>query len=304
MSDSTTYSPGQSSANMRMTSGGTPTPKLPAQKGGFLSNLFGQSYKGTNLWETPIGKSLLPAVGQLGAASPLIGGSMLAAGMGPKDWQTLMSKSGPETARLGGFNRSTLKSFDAKGAKPLAKYGEAFYKLGQDLPAFKPTPIQTKPNPDDVYGPGPGLDSAPGPQVISGQMKGQPGPPKGAPAPGVVINPDRFKAPYVKIDERMRENLTKYLKRVPVEGGYAIDQQTGQPVWVQGGGGGYTNAPLNDPTHPLVNRSISWVNGGDDAARVRRSGSCVLRPLGPWPTRGWTSFHQRGICQFLCRPQE
>ena len=54
---STTYGTGTSTTNIS-TAGGTPTPNIAAQKGGFLSDLFGKSYKGGNFWETPFGKGV------------------------------------------------------------------------------------------------------------------------------------------------------------------------------------------------------------------------------------------------------
>ena len=65
----------------------------------------------------------------------------MAAGMGPKDWQTLMGKSGPQKRAdwvvLVALPLNHLISKNT--AKPLAKYGgkkkkKALYKFGQDLP--------------------------------------------------------------------------------------------------------------------------------------------------------------------------
>jgi hypothetical protein len=241
-----------------MAFGGTPTPNIVAQKGGFLSDLFGKSYKGGNFWETPLGKGLMPAVSQMTGASPVLGGGILAAGMGPKDWQTLMGKSGPEAGRLGGFSRSTLDSFDKKNAaKPLAKYGEALYKLGQDLVsgnyALAGSPVEAPPTtpalkPRQVTSIPAAIPEANNPFDTSFFNQ-----PTGTLHDNSVIDfsAENFPSPHVKIDEGMKKNLAKYLKNINPEGGWGRDYQ-GNPRWVQGGGLGW-GAQATDYNHPLRN---------------------------------------------------
>ena len=135
-----TYSTGTSSSTITP-AGGTPSPTAPAQKGGFLSSLFTNmlgSYSGGNLWATSLGKSLLPVVGQFGQSNPTLGAGVLAAGMGPSDWKTLMSKSEAGSASMGGFSRASLNAFDKKNKT--VKAADMLYKLGAeialDVPGF------------------------------------------------------------------------------------------------------------------------------------------------------------------------
>jgi hypothetical protein len=277
------------------------TPKTPAQTGGFLSNLFGKSYGAGgnygNLWETPIGKGMLPMVSQLASANPLIGTGVMAAGMGPSDWKTLMSKSTPGSARLGGFNRSVLSKFDkSQSAKPLAKYGlDTFmYKFGQEpKPAQIPLvqqanppqnlPVQQQPAAPLLYDPTKNVnapDKSVYPRTIEGllggggeawrseqllgpqatvKLQGQPDQPQ------AHISPDLGNK-YYQPDERQQQAISSYLSGVPIYGGWAVDDQ-GNPVWVRGSGASGSGLgetagkhSLSDTTHPFTNHTFTTLS--------------------------------------------
>jgi hypothetical protein len=84
------------------------------QSGGILSSLFGDSYKGGNVWGTSLGKQMLPMMGGLAKSNPLLGGGLLALGMGPKDWKTLLSTEGSGGATLGGFSSDAVSKFKGR----------------------------------------------------------------------------------------------------------------------------------------------------------------------------------------------
>tara|TARA_R110002020_G_scaffold16515_11_gene58292 strand:- start:6667 stop:10755 length:4089 start_codon:yes stop_codon:yes gene_type:complete len=268
-----------------MTSGGTPTPKYPAQKGGYLANLFGQSYGAGgnygNLWETPIGKSLIPAVGQLAGANPMLGAGVMAAGMGPSDWKTLMTKSTPGSARLGGFSRSSLNKFDqSQSAKPLAKYGEFLYKLGQELPKPPaPDDHNLKPlKPIKLYDPSEAQapSAYPSDVIIEGNEDNT-----------VNLDPT-IGSKYYQPDPSIQRAIDSAYQRVPVYGGWSVSD-TGQPVYVPGGSGGGEyldrdgartgeSIPLSDWSHPVTNNIFFNLSRQLlDAGQVKSTGASLGR---------------------------
>jgi hypothetical protein len=109
-----------------------PRSKTAQQQGGLLSSFLGDSYKGGNVWDTKLGKQFLPMMGPLTAQNPALGGGLLALGMGPKNWQTLMSPGGSGSGRIGGFSSSQYKP-----GTSLASYGTP----------QQPTPQQPVPQP-------------------------------------------------------------------------------------------------------------------------------------------------------------
>jgi hypothetical protein len=232
----------------------TPASTILAQKGGYLSNLFGKSYGAGgnygNMWETPIGKGLLPMVAKM--PDPF-GVGIMAAGMGPSDWKTLMSKSTPGSARLGGFSRSSLNKFDeSQNATPLAKYGAFLYKFGQELPE-NPNPLGTfgstshPPVQEKMIDPRITLDrvaanrEALQPQAVQapkrvlpdykpGQLfhrRGEDVTDTNVNVRGIEINPDEV-ANYYKPDEGMQREVDDYLRRTPLTGGFQPQEHHGQ----------------------------------------------------------------------------
>ena len=129
----------------------TPRSKTAAQQsGGMLGSLMGD-YAGGNVWDTQIGKQMLPAMGMFASQNPLLGGGLLALGMGPKDWRTLMvpqGGAGSTTGQLGGFTRSQYKPGPA-----LASYGNP-QQTGQQ-PAVRPQPPASQPMPQTTPQPYP-----------------------------------------------------------------------------------------------------------------------------------------------------
>jgi hypothetical protein len=123
MSKPSDYYAGQPSPDVKGVSKPTttPAPKAPKPARTSASNLINnipQSMgSGGNVWGSPMGKQLLPMAGMLASQNPLLGGSILAAGLGPKDWQTLMSGS-ESSPTLGGFSSSAVKNFRNKVEPP------------------------------------------------------------------------------------------------------------------------------------------------------------------------------------------
>jgi len=252
----------------------TPASTILSQKGGFLSNLFGKSYGAGgnygNLWETPIGKGLLPMVAKM--PNPF-GAGIMAAGMGPSDWKTLMSKSTPGSTRLGGFSRSSLNKFDeSQNATPLAKYGAFLYKFGQELPENPVLQMSETNLPQNLPPPQktPLYDPSKFEDVPSG---GTPNPLessagitlRGSEDPYANLDP-KLGDKYFTSDEKTQEAVRRHLSRIPLGGGWAFDDQN-NPVWVHGmgasgSGPGETaqQVELSDFTHPTTNSVIFGLN--------------------------------------------
>ena len=132
MSDPTNNYPGQSSPDVKGVSKpkSTPPAPKPSASGGsnLLDNIPSSLGSGGNVWGSPMGKQLLPMAGMLASQNPLLGGSILAAGLGPKDWQTLMSKGPSSAPTLGGFSSKAVENFRNKVSPPPASPQSGGYK--------------------------------------------------------------------------------------------------------------------------------------------------------------------------------
>ncbi len=128
----TNHYPGQSSPDVKGVSKpkSTPPAPKPSASGGsnLLDNIPSSLGSGGNVWGSPMGKQLLPMAGMLASQNPLLGGSILAAGLGPKDWQTLMSKGAVFCPTLGGFSSKAVENFRNKVSPPPASPQSGGYK--------------------------------------------------------------------------------------------------------------------------------------------------------------------------------